>query len=140
MIGSILIIEDSRYLRLTAKRVLTDAGFNVVVANDGEEALRQLDQNPPDLIILDMLLPRLSGEQVLHILRQVPTTASIPVIVLSSLAQCNAHRLKEEGAIAYVEKSKLDLVTGGSNLVRLVKAALKESRRPVATAAREVMA
>lgn len=129
MEGNILIVEDGRFLRVAEKQILTHAGFSVTEASDGEEALRQARQNQPDLIILDLLLPRLGGERVLQALRQEPATATIPVIVMSSLPQCNAEKLKEGGALAYVEKSKLDLTNGSENiLIRLVRAALRKSR------------
>ena len=125
MTQKILLVEDSRYQRMVSKRVLAEAGFDVVEARDGEEALRQVQENQPDLIILDILLPRLGGEHVLQALRQDPATARIPVIVLSSLSQSNSERLKQAGATVYVEKSKLDLEKNGEALVRLVNAALR---------------
>lgn len=125
MTHKILLVEDSRYQRMVSKRVLAEAGFDVVEARDGEEALRQVQENQPDLIILDILLPRLGGEHVLQALRQDPATARIPVIVLSSLSQSNSERLKQAGATVYVEKSKLDLEKNGEALIRLVNAALR---------------
>jgi CheY-like chemotaxis protein len=111
--------------------VLTEAGFGVVEARDGEEALRRVRESKPDLIILDMLLPRLGGEHVLQLLRQDRATACLPVIVLSGLSQKNAGKLKKAGATAYIEKSKLDLTGSGENLVRVVNAALREARSRV---------
>ena len=128
MMAKLLLVEDGRYLRMASKRVLNDAGFGVEEATNGEDALQMARQGQPDLIILDMLLPRMGGEQVLRALRQDSATSSIPVVVLSSLSQCNAEKLKEEGAVAYLEKSKLDLTTGGESLVRLVKAALRKAK------------
>jgi|SRR5450631_181227 CheY-like chemotaxis protein len=128
MTAKILLVEDSRYLRTACRRILTEASFSVVEASDGEEALRQVRESKPDLIILDMLLPRLGGEHVLQVLRQDPATAHLPVIVLSGLSQNNAGKLKKAGATAYIEKSKLDLTSGGENLVRVVNAALREAR------------
>ena len=134
MMAKLLLVEDARYLRMASKRVLIEAGFEVDEAIDGEEALRIARQSQPDLIILDMLLPRMGGEQVLRALRQDQATAAIPVVVLSSLSQCNAAKLKEEGAVAYIEKSKLDLTTGGDKLVSVVKAALRKAKsRPAHT-------
>src|SRR5437899_12608789 len=104
MTQKILLVEDSRYQRMASKRVLAEAGFDVVEARDGEEALRQARESQPHLIILDLLLPRLGGEQVLQSLRQDPPTARIPVIVLSRLSQANRQRLKDADATAYVEK------------------------------------
>ena len=124
---NLLVVEDSRLLRTTMKRILIEAGFGVVDISDGEEALHLARQSRPDLIILDMLLPKMGGEVVLRSFKQDPTTTNIPVIVVSSLSQSNADKLKNDGAIAYIEKSKLDLMTGGENLLRLVDAALRRS-------------
>jgi CheY-like chemotaxis protein len=128
MLAKLLLVEDARYLRMASKRVLNDAGFDVEEAANGEDALQMARQSQPDLIILDMLLPRMGGEQVLRALRQDPATMGIPVVVLSSLSQSNAAKLKEEGAVAYLEKSKLDLTTGGDSLVCLVRAALRQAK------------
>ncbi|MGA2360345.1 MAG: response regulator [Terriglobales bacterium] len=126
--ATILVVEDSRFIRTTIKQVLVEAGFGVVDVSDGEEALRLARNGRPHLIILDMLLPKMGGELVLRFLKHDPTTASIPVIVVSSLPQSNADKLKNEGAIAYIEKSELDLMTGGENLLRLVNAVLRTSK------------
>jgi DNA-binding response OmpR family regulator len=61
---SILLVEDSRFLRLANEKALVRAGYSVVTASDGEEALRIAYVRPPDLILLDMLLPKLGGAQV----------------------------------------------------------------------------
>jgi CheY-like chemotaxis protein len=125
---TVLVVEDSRLIRTTMKRVLVEAGFGVVDVSDGEAALQLARNSRPDLIILDMMLPKMGGELLLRSLKQDPTTVSIPVIVVSSLPQSNAEKLKDEGAIAYVEKSKLDLMTGGENLLRLVNAVLRKGK------------
>jgi len=128
MTAKLLVVEDSRYQRLANRHILSEAGFSLMEAGDGEEALRQVWESHPDLIILDMLLPKLGGEHVLQALRQDPATTRIPVIVVSSFPQSNADRLKEAGAMAYIEKSKLDLIRSGENLVRLVNAALHRAK------------
>jgi len=125
---TVLVVEDSRLIRTTMKRILVEAGFGVVDVSDGEEALQLARQSRPDLIILDMLLPKMGGELVLRSLKQDPATTNVPVIVVSSLSQGNAEKLKDEGAIAYVEKTKLDLMTGGENLLRLVNAVLRKGK------------
>ncbi len=91
---------------MTSRHILTEVGFSVVEARDREEALRLVWESQPDLIILDMLLPKLGGEHVLKALRQDLATTRIPVIVVSSLPQSNADKLNEAGAMAYIEKSK----------------------------------
>ena len=128
MTAKLLLVEDRRYMRMASRHILSEAGFSVVEASDGEEALRLIWESQPDLIILDMLLPKLGGEHVLQALRQDPATTRIPVIVVSSLPQSNADKLKEAGAMAYIEKSKLDLTRSGENLVRLVNAALLKAK------------
>jgi two-component system, cell cycle response regulator DivK len=128
MTAKVLLVDDSRYLRMASRHILSEAGFSVVEASDGEEGLRLVWESRPDLIILDMLLPKLGGERVLQALRQDPATTRIPVIVVSSLPQSNADKLKEAGAMAYIEKSKLDVIRSGENLVRLVNAALCKAK------------
>jgi CheY-like chemotaxis protein len=122
---SILLVEDSRFLRQANERTLVKAGYSVMTASDGEEALRIAYAKIPDLILLDMLLPKLGGEQVLQALRNNELTALIPVIVLSSLPQKNEHKLKKEGAIAYFEKSQLELGRNSESLVNIVKSTLE---------------
>jgi CheY-like chemotaxis protein len=121
---SILLIEDSRFLRLTAERALIRGGYNVVSTGDGGEALQMARQRVPDLILLDMLLPTISGPEILRILKQDPATASVPVVVLSSLPQKNEEKLMHEGAIAYFEKSKLELDKSSAPLLQVVGDAL----------------
>src|SRR3954463_6447721 len=97
----VLLVEDSKFLRIANERALTKAGFRVSFAADGEEALRIAQAELPDVILLDMLLPKLSGPAVLRKLKESPATSSIPVIVLSALSQMNEEKLIQEGAAAY---------------------------------------
>ena len=98
--------------------MLARAGYTIVTASDGEEALLIAHDRIPDLILLDMMLPKLGGPEVLRALKKDPVTASIPVIVLSGLAQKNESRLIQEGAAAYVEKYKLEHADALIELVR----------------------
>jgi DNA-binding response OmpR family regulator len=82
----ILIVDDSRFLRIANERALLKAGHTVITAADGEEGLRLAQERKPDLVVLDMLLPKLSGPEVLQALRK-DAEASIPVMVLTSLPQ-----------------------------------------------------
>jgi CheY-like chemotaxis protein len=121
---SILLVDDSRFMRMANEKALTRAGYAVVTASDGEEALRIAGARIPDLILLDMLLPKLGGEEVLHSLRKNPVTASIPVIVMSSLPQKNEAKLMKAGATAYIEKSKMELDQNAESLLGIVKKTL----------------
>src|SRR5580698_2450545 len=102
---TILLVEDSRFLRIASERALLKAGYGVVCASDGESALLTARERVPNLILLDMMLPKLDGLGVLRALKHDPQTADIPVIVLSGLGQQNEARLKKEGAAAYFKKS-----------------------------------
>lgn len=108
----VLIVEDSRFLRLATERALVRAGHVVVTAADGEEGLRLAQESKPDLVVLDMLLPRLSGPDVLRALRKDAKTALIPIMVLTSLPQTNEQKLLDEGATSYFAKSELMLDKG----------------------------
>jgi CheY-like chemotaxis protein len=118
---SILLVDDSKFMRRVNERALARAGYDVVTASDGEEALHIARSRIPDLILLDMLLPKLGGQEVLQALRRDPLTASIPVVVLSSLPQTNAAKLMKEGATSYFEKSQLELDPNAELLLQIVK-------------------
>jgi CheY-like chemotaxis protein len=123
---TVLLVEDSRFLRVLSERALVRAGYRVVTACDGEEALRLACEQPPDLILLDMLLPKLTGPEVLRSLKTTPKTARVPIIVLSSLPQSNERTLRKDGATAYIEKSALGLHQNSELLIRTVKKILDE--------------
>ena len=97
---TILLVEDSKFLRIATERILTKAGYQVICAGDGDEALLRAESSLPDLIVLDMLLPKLSGPEVLRSLKKNNRTAHIPVVVLSSLSHNNGPKLVQEGANA----------------------------------------
>ena len=100
----ILLVEDSKPIRRENERALLKAGYEVVCAVDGESALRFAREEKPDLILLDMILPKLSGPEGLQRLKSNPVTVAIPVIVLSSLTEKNRQKLMEAGAEDYLEK------------------------------------
>jgi CheY-like chemotaxis protein len=121
-VKTILIVEDSRFMRLVTERALARAGYLVATAGDGEEGLRLAFERPPDLILLDMLLPKLGGPQVIQSLKKNIVTAEIPIVVISSLPQTNEARLRKEGAVAYFDKAVLN--ESSDSLVQAVKAIL----------------
>jgi CheY-like chemotaxis protein len=104
---TILVVDDSILLRAANAAILKRAGYTVLTAGDGEEALQVVRQHRPDLVILDLMMPKLGGEQVLQALRKDATTKYIPVIVLTSLYQNNEQRLRQAGASVFIEKSRL---------------------------------
>ena len=103
----ILLVEDSRAIRLANESALHKAGYEVISAEDGETALKMAHERKPDLILLDMILPKLSGPEVLKRLKAEAETATIPVVIVSSLSEKNRQKLIEAGAEDYLEKSEL---------------------------------
>ena len=124
--SKVLLVEDSKFLRMANERALSKAGFQVSTAADGEEALQLANDKLPDIILLDMMLPKISGPEVLRALKGNPATMDIPVIVLTSLSQRNEERLLHEGATAYFEKSALELDKSSDRLAATVETVLEQ--------------
>ena len=117
----VLLAEDDRFLRRAAEARLRRHGLEVLTAADGEEALRLARAEPLDLILLDVVMPKLQGFEVLKALKQDEATAHIPVIVLSNLGQeRDVAQAKALGALAFLVKAHLSL----QDLVDRVDAAL----------------
>jgi CheY-like chemotaxis protein len=125
----ILLVEDSKPIRQENERVLVEAGYEVVCAVDGESALTLAVEHKPDLILLDMILPRMSGPEVLEHLKKDAATANIPVVVLSSLAEKNRQKLMDAGAEDYLEKSSLMLAPGMNLLPEMLEGVISRINR-----------
>lgn len=83
----VLVAEDDASVRLTIQFVFEDEGFDVLLAEDGEEALRLARSELPDVILLDQVMPKLDGKQVLTALRAEEATRAIPVFVLTGMSR-----------------------------------------------------
>jgi CheY-like chemotaxis protein len=105
-IVKVRLVEDSRSVRMANERALSRAGYEVICAADGEEALNFAREQQPDLILLDLLLPKMSGAEVLAHLKRGPQTSKIPVVVVSGLSNKNREKLLA-GADDYLEKAAL---------------------------------
>jgi CheY-like chemotaxis protein len=125
----ILLVEDSKFLRLSTERALSRAGFDMSSAADGEEALKTAREKLPDLILLDMLLPKMSGPEVLKALKSDPLTRAIPVVVITGMSQKNAARLEQDGAAGFLEKSALELDKGSEKLLTAVREMVEKFTR-----------
>ena len=112
----ILLVDDSRTIRRENESALRRAGYDVICAEDGETGLKLAREQKPDVVLLDLILPKMSGVELLHQLKQDPGTAGIAVVILSSLTEKNRQKLMEEGAEDYLEKSSL-MPTPGTNLL-----------------------
>jgi CheY-like chemotaxis protein len=106
--SKILMIDDNVHLQIAFKKILTSNGYDVELSRDGEEGLALARTIRPDVILLDMMLPKLSGPAVLHALKEDRETRSIPVIALSGLPCSNDARLRRDGAVSYLQKSNLE--------------------------------
>ena len=112
----ILLVDDSKPIRTENQNALAEAGYEVICAEDGESALEMAQKMQPDLILLDMILPKMSGPEVLENLKLEAKTANIPVVVLSSLTDKNRQKLIEAGAEEYLEKNAV-MPWAGLNLL-----------------------
>ena len=124
---AILVIEDSRLLRRATERSLVKAGYDVVAVGDGENGLRVARETTPDLLLLDMILPILSGTCLLQQVKQDLCTKHIPVIVLSGLSPKNEAKLAKQGAAGYLEKSAELLRNDSAPLLHAVERVLADA-------------
>ena len=101
----VLLVEDEDALRRVLKDLLEREGFTVFEAADGVKALDEIDRAAPDIVVLDLNLPRLDGYGVLSHLRARPATADLPVIVLTAKGDEDSEvRVFEYGASDYLTK------------------------------------
>lgn len=101
----ILLIEDEKDMVTAVKFRLEGAGYEVSVAMDGEDGLNKSKNEKPDLILLDLMLPRINGYKICRILKSDPKYSGIPIIIFTARAQESERALgKEAGADAYITK------------------------------------
>ncbi|MBN1487216.1 MAG: response regulator, partial [Anaerolineae bacterium] len=119
----ILIIEDEENIRNLLRQILTDAGYRVAEVADGTHAVTKARELHPDLVLSDVMIPGISGFDVLRVLKSDPETHHIPVVILSVVAEHQQRELHLE-ANAYLDKpvdaetllqTVADLLSGGEN-------------------------
>lgn len=130
----ILLVEDSKFLRVATERALTRAGYETFSAADGDDAIPLARDRQPDIILLDMLLPKMTGLDVLRALKADPLTKAILVVVMTGMSQKNAQRLKQDGAAGFLEKSSLELDKGPEKLLAALQEILKSTAPKTASA------
>ncbi len=103
--STILVVEDSRTQRYMVTQLLAASEFTVTAAKNGIEALKQIRQACPDVVILDVVMPHLNGYEVCRRLKSNPATKNLPVI-MCSLKSTNVDRYWafKQGADAYISK------------------------------------
>jgi twitching motility two-component system response regulator PilH len=101
----ILVVDDSPTMLHIISQMLAEGNHNMLSAMDGEQAVRLASEQRPDLILLDVILPKLNGYQVCRQLRSLPETAHIPVVMITRKARDEDREWGvEQGADAYVTK------------------------------------
>ncbi len=113
MAAKVLITEDEPNIVESLTFILKRAGYEVAAVSDGEATMQRLRTDRPDVMILDLMVPKLDGFEVLKRVKGDPTLAGLPVLVLSAKGQAHDRRLVEEiGADAFITKpfSNRDIV------------------------------
>jgi DNA-binding response OmpR family regulator len=107
---TIMIIEDDRFLSSLMKARLEKDGFGVIQAFDGAEAIELFKQKTPSLIILDLIMPKITGFEVLQSISLTPSLQNVPVVILSNLAQdSDIEKARQLGAKEYFVKVKVSI-------------------------------
>jgi CheY-like chemotaxis protein len=118
----VLVVEDDRFLRRACEASLRQRGLDVIAAADGEEGLRLARAEHPALILLDLLMPKMSGLEVLRALKGDEATRGIPVLVLSnSSRQQDVDEIMRLGAVGYLVKADLSLRALGDRVMGLLQ-------------------
>jgi len=103
---NILIVEDDKFLRELISQKLLKEGYKVSEAVDGEEGIKKVKEEKPDLVLLDLILPGIDGFEVLSKMKEDTALAQIPVIILSNLGQKDdVERGLKLGAVDYLIKA-----------------------------------
>ena len=104
--AKILIVEDDALIIRLYQKVFTSQGYEVETAINGEEGLAKARSVKPDLILLDIMMPKLNGLEMLRQLKAIPDVEKIPVVVLTNLSgDADAETALKEGAVKYIVKS-----------------------------------
>lgn len=133
--SKIMVVEDDASLREIYSIRITAEGYDVVSAGDGEEALAMAVREKPDLILSDVMMPKISGFDMLDILRSTPETADIKVVMMTALsAEDQRQRGERLGADRYLVKSQV----GIEDVVNTIHEVLGDRVAPSEDAANDV--
>jgi len=109
MAKKILLVEDEELIYSLLEKKLTQAGYEVTVATNGEEGLKKIKEVSPDLILLDIIMPQKDGFSVMEEIRKDKELQRIPIIVISNSGQpVELNRAKELGAKDWIIKTDFD--------------------------------
>jgi two-component system, OmpR family, alkaline phosphatase synthesis response regulator PhoP len=105
MKASALVVDDDRLLLRLVELNLSKLGIKVILADNGQEALRLAQEERPDVILLDIMMPRMDGYEVIRQLKDSEETRAIPVIMLTAKSNLvDRRRCRELGAVEYITK------------------------------------
>jgi CheY-like chemotaxis protein len=121
----ILCVEDSVNVQQMLSFILTRAGYKPYIANDGREAVEKAHTLSPDLILMDIMMPDVSGIQAIKRIKADPTCYHIPIIVLSAYTSSKlVSQAMEAGAVAYLEKTIVP-----EKLIQIIGIHLEQSKQ-----------
>jgi DNA-binding response OmpR family regulator len=107
---TILLADDEQFILVAYKDGLEHAGYNVILAHDGEEAVAVMREQQPDLVLLDIIMPKLNGFEVMQAARAEPDLAAIPIAVFTNLSQLSDEQeARDLGAVDFIVKADVSL-------------------------------
>lgn len=105
----VLIIEDEKIIRNLIKKKLVERGYNVEEADDGEIGIKKIKNYKPDLVLLDIIMPKMGGFEVLRAIKEDGTLSQLPVIIVSNSGQSvEIEKAKELGVQDWIIKTEFD--------------------------------
>lgn len=120
---TVLIVEDDNLLLLTLTNQFEDAGYTVITATDGVQGVERFLSGKPDAVVMDVMMPRKDGVEMLEEIREKAPESTVPVIVLSNANDMDyVARAMGNGAIAYLLKSDRQI----DSVVKLVEEKIKK--------------
>lgn len=118
----LVVIEDDKFILKALEIKLQEIGVKILIANDGTSGLKMVQDEKPDLVLLDLILPKMHGFDVLENLKNNEETKNIPVIIITNLGQeSEEEKGRKLGALDYFVKANTDLEVLVSKVVEVLK-------------------
>jgi DNA-binding response OmpR family regulator len=124
--GKILVVDDNPQILVMVTTRLENRGYTVSSAEDGEQALLKVREDPPDLVILDVMMPKKNGWEVARAIRQTPITAQIKIVMLTAIGES----INEMTSSLYGADAHLDKPFDFGDLERIIKRLMPTGRAP----------
>jgi twitching motility two-component system response regulator PilH len=103
--STVLVVDDSSALREMIAGLLVNAGLTVLEAKDGAEAMKKIEVSPPDLVVVDIVMPNINGYELTRWIKNNPKTQDVPVVICSSKGEeFDRYWGMKQGADAYIAK------------------------------------